>query len=209
VDKDQPPAFGPERIMQMHMAMVLARILSTAVRFDVFGHLTSGQDTAEAVANSAGTSERGTRMLLDALCALGFATKQGTHYQAAAPTARYLAHSSPDYMGSILATDDLWSAWASLPETVKTGRPPHRVEDQAKAESFFPMLVQSLHVLNREPARRAAAALTAGAKPGSKIIAIACGSGIWGIACAEADPNTRVTAQDFPGVLELTRPYVA
>jgi ubiquinone/menaquinone biosynthesis C-methylase UbiE len=37
---------------------------------------------------------------------------------------------------------------------------------------------------------------------------VACGSGVWGIAVAEADPTARVTMQDFPGVLNHTRKYV-
>ena len=34
---------------------------------------------------------------------------------------------------------------------------------------------------------------------------VGCGSGVWGIAIAEADPDARVTAQDLPKVLEQTR----
>ena len=37
---------------------------------------------------------------------------------------------------------------------------------------------------------------------------VAAGSGVWGIAFAEADAEARVTAQDFPGVLPTTREYV-
>lgn len=206
---DGPPSFGPEQFLQMHMSMAPSRVISAAVRFDVFGQLAAGCDNAVVVARAAGTSERGMRMLLDALCALGLVAKQGGRYRASESAGRYLARSSPDYLGAIMETDDLWNAWGSLPETIRTGCPPHRVEDQAKAESFFPTLVRSLHVINREPARRAAAALVGGHGPGLRVIDIACGSAIWGIAMAEADPGVRVTAQDFPGVLAGTRRYVA
>src|SRR5947209_20423306 len=40
------------------------------------------------------------------------------------------------------------------------------------------------------------------------VIDIACGSGIWGIAVAEADKEARITAQDFPGLFETTRAYL-
>ena len=41
----------------------------------------------------------------------------------------------------------------------------------------------------------------------SRVLDVACGSGIWGIAVAEADAAARITGQDFPGVLETTKRY--
>jgi SAM-dependent methyltransferase len=199
--------FGPEHFLQLHMSMIPARVISSAVRFEVFGHLAAGLDTAPAVARAAGATERGIRMLLDALCALSLATKHHGRYQATEPARRYLARSSPDYLGSIMETDELWEAWAALPEVIRTGQPAGNVDEQAKAEAFFPKLVQSLHVVNREPARRAAAALGA-AEQAMRVLDLACGSGVWGIAIAEAHPEARITAQDFPGILNITRRYV-
>src|SRR5262249_24454222 len=73
---------------------------------------------------------------------------------------------------------------------------------------FFPLLIRSLHVANREPARRAAQALGAGkSRRGLRVVDIACGSGVWGLAVAEADPEAAVTFQDFPGVLGHTRRF--
>ena len=38
---------------------------------------------------------------------------------------------------------------------------------------------------------------------------VACGSAVWSIPFAEIDKQTRITAQDFPGVLETTGQFVA
>jgi ubiquinone/menaquinone biosynthesis C-methylase UbiE len=63
--------------------------------------------------------------------------------------------------------------------------------------------------MNMEPARRLAASLGAGAtQTGLRVVDIACGSGVWGIAMAEADREAHVTAQDFPGVFTVTREFV-
>jgi ubiquinone/menaquinone biosynthesis C-methylase UbiE len=44
---------------------------------------------------------------------------------------------------------------------------------------------------------------------GLRVLDLGCGSAVWSIAIAEAaGPTTRVTAQDLPGVLEVTRTYV-
>ncbi|HWF98193.1 MAG TPA: methyltransferase [Steroidobacteraceae bacterium] len=201
------PPFGPEQLMQLHMSMVPARVLSAALRFDVFRHLEEGRDSAEGVAEAAGASPRGIRMLLDVLTALGLVEKRAGSYRAAEPARRYLLRSSEDYMGTMLEQDHLWQAWMALPEVIGSGKPARRVGDQQAAEAFFPALVQALHVVHREPSRRAAAALTAGGKRGLRVLDVASGSGIWGIAIAEADPEARVTAQDFPGLLPVTRRY--
>ena len=116
---------------------------------------------------------------------------------------------SRDYVGWLMESGALMDAWAQLTECVRTGRPSQRVESQEMAEQFFPLLVRTLHVVNREPARRTAATLGAGRDAkGLRVLDVACGSGVWGIAFAEADREARVTAQDFPGVFPTTREYV-
>jgi len=108
-----------------------------------------------------------------------------------------------------MENDGLWESWGQLAEVVRTGKPRRPVEKQELAEQFFPILVRTLHILNREPSRRMAQVLGGGnSRNGLKIIDIACGSGVWGIAIAEADPEARITAQDFPAVLSVTREFL-
>jgi ubiquinone/menaquinone biosynthesis C-methylase UbiE len=200
---------GPEQLMQMGMSYCTSRTLSTGVKLDMFSHLASGPATAADVARAASTSERGMRMLLDALTALQLLTKSGGRYALTAPSERFLVRASPEYLGAFLEDDSLWEAWGMLTEAVRTGRPTRAaVERQAEAERFFPVLIRSLHILNREPARRAAQALGAGtSRSGLRVLDVACGSGVWGIALAEADAGASLTLQDFPGVLDHTRGY--
>jgi ubiquinone/menaquinone biosynthesis C-methylase UbiE len=205
-----PPSqdLGPDQILQLGMSYNAARTLTAALQLDAFSHLAGGPATAAEVARAAAASERGMRMLLDALTALGLLAKGGGRYRLTPPAERYLVRQSPDYLGAFLEDDGLWQAWGHLTEAVRTGRPPRAVERQTEAERFFPLLVRSLHVLNREPARRAAQALGAGTtRRGLRALDVACGSGVWGIAVAEADPEAHLTFQDFPGVLEHTRGY--
>ncbi|MHB1543492.1 MAG: SAM-dependent methyltransferase [Gammaproteobacteria bacterium] len=103
--------------------------------------------------------------------------------------------------------DRLWEMWGKLADAVRTGRPQMAVNQQQKAEEFFPTLVRSLHIQNRDKAQTLARRLTAGRK-GLRGIDVACGSGVWGIAVCEADPEARFVAQGFPAVLDLTRQYV-
>lgn len=149
-------------------------------------------------------------MLLDALAALGLLRKADGRYQLPPASQAYLVRSSPDYVGALMEKDELWDAWGQLTTVVKSGRPVHAVEKRERAEAFFPTLIRSLHVLNREPARRLAAALGAAASgDGLSVLDVAAGSAVWSIAIAEANPKASVTAQDFAGVLGETRTFVA
>lgn len=199
--KDQK--LSPEPLLQMQFAMSATRVLQSSAQLAIFTHVANGAKTAAAVAKAASVQERGARMLLDALCGFGLATKSQGTYALTPLSAEYLVKGKDSYMGFILENDHMWEGWGQLTEVVKTGKPALQVETKADAEMFFPNLVRSLHVINREPARLAAKAL-AGCK---SVLDLACGSGVWGIACAEADKDVRVTASDFEGLLPVTREF--
>lgn len=201
--------WNPEKLMQLSMAYHNSRTLAVAVQFAVFSHLAAGRKTAADVAKAVGASERGMRMLLDALTGLQLLTKSGPQYHLTPAAAKYLVRESKDYMGALLEEDSLWQTWTHLKDAIRTGKPPRQVERQSEAEAFFPTLIHSLHVMNREPAQRTAQVLGAGkSRQGLQVLDVACGSGVWGIAVAEADTSATVTFQDFPGVLEHTRRFV-
>jgi len=203
------PGLGLEEIQQLIFSFIPSRVLAAGVQFGVFAQIAAGRQTPEEIAQAAGTSRRGTRMLLDALVAAELLTKNGRQYRLTPGAAQYLVPDSPDYVGGMMEQDASWLPWNHLAEAVRSGKPHLEVEQQQNAEAFFPRLVRTLHVFNREPARRAAAALGAAeAADGRRVLDVACGSGVWGIAFAEAHPQTRVTAQDFPGMLEETRQYL-
>lgn len=198
-----------EQIMQMNFSFAPSCIMTASLRLGLFSHLAAGAGTVAEVARAAGSSERGTRMLLDALAGFGLLTKSGERYELTPHARQYLVRESPDYAGGLSESGAMFEAWTHLDECVRTGRPMQRVETKERAEEFFPVLVRTLHVVNREPARRTALALGAGAEgKGLRVLDVAAGSGVWGIAFAEADASARVTAQDFPGVLPTTREYV-
>ena len=138
-----------------------------------------------------------------------FLSKSGDRYGLTPLASEYLVQDSPNYMGHIMEMGDQMDLpWEHLTETIRTGRPFHRVEEQGMAEQFFPRLVRSLHVLNREPARSAAQALCGSdCRSDMQVVDFGCGSG--GGASRSPKP-TRWPAsrrQDFPGMLDVTREF--
>lgn len=205
----QSVTLDPAPLLQMSFSYAASRILSTAVQLDIFSAIAAGAQTVSEVARATNASERGTRMLLDALRGFELLAKHKDAYALSPLAAKFLVRDSPDYVGAMLEDDSHWEGWSRLLEAVRTGKPVHAVFDPAEAERFFSVLTRSLHVQNRLPSQRLAKTLGAGTKQqGLRALDVGCGSGVWGIAIAEADPQARVTAQDLPKVLEQTRKYL-
>jgi ubiquinone/menaquinone biosynthesis C-methylase UbiE len=205
----QAQVLDPAPLLQMSFSFAASRILATAVQLDIFSHIAAGARTNAEIARAAQASERGTRMLLDSLCGFELLSKHKDVYALSPLAAKFLVRESPDYMGAFLENDEHWEGWGKLPEAVRRGGPIHSVFDPAEAERFFSVLTRTLHVQNRLPAQRLAKILGAGSKEhGMKVLDVGCGSGVWGIAIAEADTSAHVTAQDLPKVLEQTRRYL-
>lgn len=203
------PLTGPQRLQQMHFSFAAERVLSASLQLNLFSPIAAGKRTAEEIAAAAGASVRGTRMLLDALAGFELLTKGEGRYELSPDAARYLVRESPEYLGTFFASDNLWNAWGRLTDAVRDGKPTLSSSRQEVAEDFFPVLVRTLHITNSEPARHLAAQLvkTAG-KRGLRVLDIGCGSGVWSIAVAKADPEARITAFDYPKVLDTTREFI-
>jgi ubiquinone/menaquinone biosynthesis C-methylase UbiE len=205
----QAPQLDPAPLMQMSFSFAPSRILSAAVQLDIFSKIAAGAQTAGEIAKAADISERGTRMLLDALRGFELLTKHKDAYALSPMAAKFLVRDSPDYLGAMFENNDHWEAWTKLPEAIRTGKPARAVFDPSEAEKFFSVLTRSLHVQNRIPAQRLAKLLGIGTShKGVHVLDVGCGSGVWSIAIAEADPAAHVTAQDLPKVLDQTRGYV-
>lgn len=205
-----PEMPGPQMLMEMHMSFIPARVLMTATELDLFTHVARGARTREAVAAATGASLRGISMLLEALAVLGLLTRDGEEFGLSPVARQYLVAGAEEDVRAMFTGSSLWTGWSQLTETVRSGRPTRAVEAQSHAEEFFPHLIQGLHVWNSEPARAAARALSARADGAEvrDVLDVGAGSGIWGIRFAEEHPGARVTAHDFPGLLDHTRRYV-
>jgi ubiquinone/menaquinone biosynthesis C-methylase UbiE len=103
-----------------------SRVLITANNLEIFDHLKRPISAAD-VAEEAGTAERATELLLDALSGLGLVLKERGRYKNSALAARFLVQGAPYYQGDIIRhADTLWRSWSELDDVVRTGRPIRR-----------------------------------------------------------------------------------
>jgi SAM-dependent methyltransferase len=129
-------------------------------------------------------------------------------YELTPESATYLVSDKPAYLGGMLAhsSTQLIPGWLDLPEIVRSGHPGKTVNQQADGSVFFEQFVSALFAMNYPSAVAAAEALgIALAKEPVKVLDIAAGSGVFGIAFAQQSPQVTVTAVDWPKVIEITR----
>src|SRR5262249_16161798 len=74
-----------------------SRVLTVGVQFGVWSHIAAGATTVAAIARRAQASERGIRMLLDALVGLQLLTKAQDTYALTPVAAEFLVRDRPFY----------------------------------------------------------------------------------------------------------------
>ncbi|MCI0413064.1 methyltransferase domain-containing protein [bacterium] len=194
-----------QRLALSHMA---TRILMSGVQLGVFESIGDDSKTADETAEVTGSSPRGIRMLLDCLVSFRLLNKSNQRYSLNPISLRYLRKSSPDYMGDLWEDERSLQQWDCLNEAIRSGKPVRKKGSLSEEAASFAGLARSLHVVNWRSAESAAQILGAGGThAGMKVLDVACGSGVWGIAIAQADPQSQITAHDLPEILEITKVY--
>lgn len=201
-------AVTPERIMQIAWGYAPAIMLEAGVRNGIFDTLDEGYKTIDEVAAATGASPRGLRAVMNALAGLGVLVREDGKYGLSSDAAAFLVKGKPAYMGGLArhTCEDLIPKWLHLDEVVRAGRPTDAVNQQKKGAEFFHGFVEDIFPMSYPAAKSLANALNvAGAQKPVKVLDLAAGSGVWGIALAEESPRVSVAAVDWPDVLDVTR----
>jgi 3-hydroxy-5-methyl-1-naphthoate 3-O-methyltransferase len=98
------------------------------------------------------------------------------------------------------------SRWLRLTDTVRNGRPAVAVNQETEGTEFFSQLVETIIRMSYPGAQKLVDHLKiAKTKEQLRVIDLAAGSGIWGIAAAQKSPHVRVTAIDWAGMIPTTK----
>ena len=158
-------------------------------------------------AQQCSVSERAARILCDFLVVSEFLTKSGQEYALTADTAMFLDRNSTAYIGTctrFLLSDALRKHFLALPDAVRYGGSTDRVVVDPEshvwvdfARSMAPMMMMA----SQELAKLVVPDQT---RP-LKVLDIAAGHGLFGIALLQANAAAKVTAVDWKNVLEVAR----
>lgn len=198
----------PERITQFAFGFAPPLILEAALKHGVFDLLDSGPRTLGQVAEETGASARGLRAILNALVGLGLLNQEEGRYSLTPESSTFLVSGRPSFQGGLLkhTSEQLLPAWMQLTEIVRTGKPARNVNEEETGGEFFREFVEDIFPMSYPAARALGEALgLAEARDTVRVLDLAAGSGVWGIALAQTSPRVQVTAVDWPEVLPVTR----
>src|SRR5262249_53233760 len=181
--------------------------VGAAIDLDLFTAVASGADTLDALATRCGAAERGVRALANRLVVDGFLTKDGARYGLAPLAAAFLDRSSPAYLGSMLSfltAPPIRAAFDTLTDAVRRGGT--MIESGGTTAPDHPVWVEFARAMAPGAAMTSEvmAALLADRGPiRGRVLDVAAGHGLFGIALARRNPEARIVALDWPAVVEV------
>jgi ubiquinone/menaquinone biosynthesis C-methylase UbiE len=199
--------------MQFAWGYVPPLILEAAIRHRIFDVLDNGPKTISELQKETGASERGLAAIMNALVGLNFLSKdQQDRFSLTPESATFLVSTKPGFQGGLIrhCSQHLIPKWLNLNEIVGTGRPVEAVNQQEQGSDFFQEFVNDIFPMSYPAAQTLARHLDLkSARQPVRVLDLAAGSGVWGIALAQSSDQVRVTAVDWSGVIPVTRKTVS
>ncbi len=191
-------------IMQAHQR---TSALKTAIELDVFRAVGEGPGDVASIAQHCSASERGIRILCDFLTIYGLLVKENGCYRHTPVSAAFLDPRSPASVASMaqfLGNKAMTGPFDQLTEIVRTGRTV--MEGEGTVEPDNPVWVQFAETMApmMAPVAGPLAALALEGRSGPvRVLDIAAGHGLFGIAIAKQNPQAHITGQDWAAVLQV------
>jgi len=187
-----------------------AAVLRAALELEIFTRIAEGHRTVPALARLGGMTERGTRLLLDALVFIGMLIKQRNEYGLAPTAEAFLVKGKPAYFGDATLGDFAWDARGQLSKIIRTGK---AIQPVGFSEAFEPIKAgnaASFLVDWQKQAESAGAlwdklGITSENAKGLRVLDVACGASVLSFALAKRHPSVRVSAIDRAMVLPYTK----
>lgn len=182
--------------------------IKAAIELGLFTAISEGSTTAKEIGEAIDASERGTRILCDYLVIFGFLTKQASNYALTTDSAVFLDKRSPAYMGSVIdfmLSPMLTDNFKELAETVKRGGSSPDAPTLAPEHPIWVKFARAMAPMMAMASQQLAPLVDPEANRKLKILDIAAGHGLYGIAFAKRNPQAEITAVDWANVLEAAK----
>jgi len=206
----QPISPTPARIFETLNAYQRTGALRAAIELDLFTAIAEGGKTVAEIAERVDASEKGARVLCDYLCVMEFLTKSGSEYELSPDSALFLNRHSPAYMGTAAQflgeIERLSGYFNDVAAAVRKGGTTMPGDGTIEPENpLWVTFARSMAPMMRPPSEAIAKLIDAPAGRNWKVLDIAAGHGMFGIAVAKQNPNARIVATDWAAVLEVAR----
>jgi SAM-dependent methyltransferase len=198
---------NPAPIFDCFSAYQKTAAMQAAVDIGLFSAIGAGAGTVPAIAEATGASPKGVRVLCDYWTVNGLLSKSGDKYQLAPEAAMFLDRRSPAYIGGVMGflNGPIKPFFERLTQAVRKGG----CETDGSVTPEFHGWIDFAREMGAMmfPAAQAIARLLGNVS--GQILDVAAGHGLFGIVLAQHNPGVRVTALDWPKVLEVARSHAA
>jgi ubiquinone/menaquinone biosynthesis C-methylase UbiE len=179
--------------------------MQAAVDIGLFSAIAAGKSTAPAIAAACKASPKGVRVLCDYWCVEGLLLKTGDAYRLTPEAGAFLDRASPAYLGGVMGflNGPIKPFFERLTQAVRHGGCPNSGTVEAEYDGWIDFAEQMGAMMF--PAAQAIARLLG--KVSGQVLDVAAGHGLFGIVLAQANPGVRVTALDWPKVLDVARKH--
>ena len=204
---------SPQLFFQTMNAYQRTEALKAAIELEVFTAIGEGNTTAARIAERSKAAERGIRILCDYLTIMGMLTKESDQYALTLDSAVFLDKRSPAYIGTaveFLGSPLITDGSKKLTEAVRKGGT--ALDNDGTVGPDNPIWVtfaRAMAPLTTIPSQLIAKLADPDGNRPLKVLDIAAGHGLFGIAFAKNNPQAEITGLDWPAVLEVAKENAA
>jgi len=198
---------SPELFFDTVSAYQRTEALRTAIELDLFSQIAAGHRSVEEIAAACNAAPRGIRILSDFLTILGFLQKTQNRYELAPESQLFLVRSSPAYLGNatrFMLSPGLRQCFYELTAAVRKGGT--AVSEEGTVSHDNPIWIEFAHAMGslmQLPAQQLAVLAGDTTDKPIRVLDVAAGHGLFGIAIAKRFPQAHVTALDWQNVLSV------
>ncbi len=197
-----------QEILDIAWSFQSACVLTAAADLDLFSPLQEKAMTVQSLASALGTDPRATTILLDALVALEFLTKQGNDYSVPEEVAKLLTEKSANnVLPMVRHLANCLRRWAALAGVTQTGKPVERIPSTRGQEADQADFIGAMHNFSGPIAAEVVDKLQP--LKFSHLLDIGGASGTWTIAFLRSVPEAKATLFDLPPVISMAAKRIA
>lgn len=194
---------NPALVFDCFTAYQKTAAMQAAIDIGLFSAIAAGHATPAAIATVCHAAPKGVRVLCDYWTVQGLLTKRGGEYQLTPESGMFLDRASPAYLGGVMGflNGPITPFFARLTQAVRRGGCETSGSVETEYDGWIPFAQEMGAMMF--PTAQAIAKLVSPVS--GRILDVAAGHGLFGIVLAQQNPETQVTALDWPKVLEVAR----
>jgi len=198
---------NPAELMEVVNGFRLSRIILTAYELRIFDHLSGRSSSSAGVASLINADPRATDRIMNVIVSLGLLDKKQGIFSNTAFAEKFLVSSSPDFLGGLGHTTDLWRKWGTLTAVIRKGSALD-LEDNfnSRGTNWIESFIAAMHARGVAQGRELASLLDLSKTMRS--LDVGGGSGAFTFAFLEKNPAIQATIFDLPNVVTVTQKYI-